>query len=386
MDNKNLKNYKKILILATRADIGGVQIFIRDLAKELRNRNISITIGFGEGDFLPEELDRLNIGWHRFKYLKRSHNPFTNLKFLGEFKKYLKENNFSTIHINSSNALLSAIAAKKLNKNIKTIFTVHGLSLLDENYRHLSFLKLIYKIYFKHLFKYINKLIFVSQHNLTTAQEHKLCQNGTVIQNGIDQENINFIDKPKTREIIAGSIDSNIDWDNSFILGSIGRLSYQKNYEFLINTFPDALKLNPYFKLIIVGDGPDKNKLKKLINDNNLKNNIFLTGPIPNASKLIKAFDLFVLPSRYEGLPITLIETITAGLPIIASNVGGNTEVLNNSEEQLYELDNQSEFLKKLKNLSENNELQEKIITQNKFHSQNFSIEKMTDEYLRLYK
>ncbi|MEA3449552.1 MAG: glycosyltransferase [Patescibacteria group bacterium] len=381
----NITN-KKILILATKGDIGGVQIFIRDLAKELKNRNIDITVAFGEGDFLLFELNRFNIPYHHFKCLRRTHNPFINFKFLFELKKYLKKNNFTTLHINSSNALFGALTAKRLSKNIKTIFTVHGLSLLDESYQRLSILKLIYKNYFKFLFRFIDKLVFVSQHNLDTALKHKLCSTGITIHNGIDQANINFLEKSRARKIIPGTVDDDINWNDSIILGSIGRLSYQKNYEFIISIFPDIIKINSKFKLIIIGAGPDYKKLKKLIKINNLEKSIFLSGAIPNASKLIKAFDIFILPSRYEGLPITLIETITAGLPILASDVGGNTEVLNNSNEQLYKLDNKKKFLEKLKNLTKNSELQNKIIKKNKLHSKNFTLTQMTDKYLKLYK
>jgi glycosyltransferase involved in cell wall biosynthesis len=147
-------------------------------------------------------------------------------------------------------------------------------------------------------------------------------------------------------------------------------LDYSKNYEFLINVFPEILKMKPEAIVIIVGEGPERKKLENLIERTNLKEKIFLIGELKDASKYLKAFDLFVLPSRYEGLSITLIEALFAQIPILASDVGGNEEIV--GKECIFK--NEKEFLEKIKSprLS-------------KTKREIFELENMVKEYLKVY-
>ncbi|MBU0580171.1 MAG: glycosyltransferase, partial [Candidatus Margulisbacteria bacterium] len=176
-----------------------------------------------------------------------------------------------------------------------------------------------------------------------------------------------------------------IDLKNKFIIGSIGRLDYAKNYEFLINVFPEILKIKNNAICLIIGEGMEREKYQKLIKKLNLENKIFLIGEIKNAAQYIKGFDLFILPSRYEGLSITLIEALFAGVPILTTNVGGNAEIVVHSPQQLYELNDQSSFLEKFKNLVSNSQLCREIAEQNKISGQQFLLKNTADNYLKIY-
>ena len=383
------KNQKNIFLLCTRADTGGVQVFVRDLARDLKSRNILVTVGFGpKGDYLASELQKLNIPYVRFKHLKRSHNPLTNLVFISEFKHFLNKNNFTTIHINSSNALTAAAAAKKSKARPQTIFTVHGLSLLDENYKKANQLKSFYLFYFKFFLKFVDKLIFISQENQKQAKNLKLSQENHIIHNGLEPSAIGMLSHHEAQGQLSSAANPklHLNWIDSFAIGSVGRLSYQKNYDFLVNIFPKILRLIPNAKLIIIGEGEGRVKLEEMIKARKLEKSIFLAGNIANAAKYLPAFDLFILPSRYEGLPLTLIEALFAGLPMLISKVGGNAEILNNSADQLYKLNDKNDFLNKFKNLAEHKMHCDYLSQQNKEHSSNFLLSKMTDQYLRLYK
>ena len=81
-------------------------------------------------------------------------------------------------------------------------------------------------------------------------------------------------------------------------------------------------------QLIIIGDGQLRPKLEAQIKKFNLENQITFTGSIPNASQYLKAFDLFVLPSRKEGLPYAIMEAQAAQIPIVATKVGGTPEII----------------------------------------------------------
>jgi glycosyltransferase involved in cell wall biosynthesis len=378
---------EKILIIITKGEIGGAQVSVLNLAQELKSRGADITLGFGQGNFLSNELKNSAIPFVQFKQLKRTHNPLSNLLFILEIKRYLNENHFTVIHINSSNALLAGLGAKLSRTKAKTVFTFRGLSLLDKNYQKNRLLKFFYYTYFKLLLYFIDEPVFVCQQNLSTALKIKIVKKGTVIYNGLNPQRLNFLNKESARQNLLSSIQiTNFKLQiSNFIIGSIGRLCYAKNYEFLINIFPQILKIKKDAVCLIMGQGENEKKYRKLIARLNLSDKIFLLGEIPKAYRYLKAFDLFVLPSRYEGLSITLIEALMAGVPILTTKVGGNPELLNNSPYQLYELDNEKDFLDKLKRIIDDENLRQRLKEDNKQLASKFNLDKTVNKYLAIY-
>jgi glycosyltransferase involved in cell wall biosynthesis len=358
----------KILICITHGNIGGATNFVLWLAKRLKENGIEVKVGFGEGEYLKEKLEKEKIEFVNFKWLKRTHNPLSNLFFIFEIKKFLDKEKFDVCHFNSTNALFGAVGAKISKSKPKTVFTIHGLSILDPNYKKNFWLKPIYWLIFKFLLSFVDAPVFVSNKNLEDAKKLKLVKDGIVIYNGIPEPE--FLEREITRRFFGEKIK--IDLKEKFLIGSIGRLDYQKNYEFLIKVFPEILKIKPEAIAIIVGEGPERKKLENLIERANLKEKIFLIGELKDASKYLKAFDLFVLPSRYEGLSITLIEALFAQIPILASDVGGNEEIV--GESYVFNLSNKEDFLEKFQKLE---------IPKTK--REVFTIEKMIKEYLNLF-
>jgi glycosyltransferase involved in cell wall biosynthesis len=357
----------KILIVITHGKIGGATNFVFWLAKGLKEKNINVKVGFGEGEYLKEKLKKENIDYVNFKWLKRTHNPLANLFFIFEIKNFLKKEKFDVVHFNSTNALFGAIGTK-LTKT-KTVFTFHGLSILDPYYKKHIFLKPIYWIIFKFLLLFIDAPIFVSRNNLEYAQKIKLTKKGVVIYNGIPEPG--FFDREKAINFFEEKLK--IDLKDRFIIGSIGRLDYQKNYEFLISIFHKILKITEKAICLIIGDGPERKNLENLIKNLNLEDRIFLLGEIKNANQYLKSFDLFILPSRYEGLSITLIEALFAEIPIIASDVGGNKEII--GKENVFKLNDEKELLEKILNSK----------PADKSLKENFKIETTINNYLEVY-
>jgi len=361
----------KILICITHGNVGGATNSVFWLAKGLKENGIEVKVGFGEGKYLKEKLEKEKIEFVNFKWLKRTHNPLSNLFFIFEIKKFLDKEKFDVCHFNSTNALFGAISAKISKSKPKTIFTIHGLSILDPNYKKNFWLKPIYWLIFKFLLSFVDMPVFVSSKNLEDAKKLKLVKNGVVIYNGIPEPE--FLEREIARKFFEEKIE--VDLKNKFLIGSIGRLNYQKNYEFLINVFPEILKIKPEAIAIIIGEGQDRKKLRKFIEKLNLKDKNFLIGEIKDASKYLKAFDLFVLPSRYEGLSITLIEALFAQIPILASDVGGNREIV--GEDFVFELNNKNDFLSKFKMLLQSSQ---EISRKNEF-----SLSTMISSYLQLF-
>lgn len=343
---------KKILIVITKGAIGGAQKVALDLAKESKRQGNQVTVGIGEGRYLRDKLGEIGIPVIDLRWLKRTADPVSNIFFVFEMKKLLDREAFDIVHFHSSNALAGSIGAKLSKTKPRTLFTFHGLSMLDPNYETNLFARTIYRLYFKFFLRFIDEKIFVCDYNLDVARKIKLVDEGLVARNTLDPAEADFRPREEARVIIGQKCG--FDPEGKSIIGSIGRLAYPKNYEFLISAFPAILENIPQAVGVIIGEGPERQKYERLIIKNRLEGKFFLFGEKAEAGRLIKGFDLFVLPSKYEGLSMTLLEAKQAGVRILASDVGGSKEIL--SPGQLYELDNREEFLKKALNKPDGND------------------------------
>ena len=167
------------------------------------------------------------------------------------------------------------------------------------------------------------------------------------------------------------------------ILLSAGRLVPWKGFEGLIKIMPDLLNENIRFKLVIVGSGPEKEKLENLISELNLKNYVFLVGQIEHSEMLyyFKAADLFILNTNYEGLPHILLEAMQYNLPIITTPIGGNPEIIKNNDNGLFvEYNNKSELKKAIWNLWQDKESQKKFTENSRKVLEKFSFEEMINK------
>lgn len=360
----------KILLVITKAEIGGAQTFILTLARGLKAAKQEVVVAAGEGDFLPTELAKSGIDFIRLKSLKRSYNPLQIFSFIKELSQILTQGDFQTIHFNSTNTLPGAMAAKLAKKKVRTIFTIHGLSVLDPNYQAPWLIKILFKIYFKFFLGFIDRSVFVSRYNLEEAKKQGITAQGVVIYNGLDLSDDYFLSREEARQELSSLIKQEIK-EHDYIIGSVGRLAVQKNYDFLIPLWPEIINILPNARLIIIGEGPEREKLEELIKSANSAEDILLPGETAQASRLLKGFDLFLLPSIYEGLSISLIEAVFAGVNILASDVGGNSEVV--GLENCFQL-NEANFLDRLKNLRNADE-----------RSNIFTAQEMVAKYLKEY-
>ena len=111
---------------------------------------------------------------------------------------------------------------------------------------------------------------------------------------------------------------------HDLVIGFVGRLVPQKGPELLLRALPLVLHRRPQVKLLIVGDGPVGPGMRREVEQQGLASRVLLLGD-QLAAPLMPAFDIFCLPSRYEGMPYVLLEALAAGLPLVASRVGGVT-------------------------------------------------------------
>jgi glycosyltransferase involved in cell wall biosynthesis len=164
----------------------------------------------------------------------------------------------------------------------------------------------------------------VAVSNLTknkAMQEGILAGKIEVISNGIVPVNVGSMDRGEIRKQMGVGTDD-------ILLLSVGRLVYQKAHEYLISAMSDVLKQVSNVKVAICGDGVLRQNLEMQIQSLRLEEQIKLLGMQSDVTKYLAAADVFVLPSRWEGLPIALLEAMSAGLPVIATRVEGVDEVV----------------------------------------------------------
>ncbi len=379
---------KNILIIVTKGEVGGAQKMVSELAHGLRGKGHTVTIGIGIDGPVARQLAADGFRIVRFAHLNHSRNPFTNLRFVFEMWGLVNKEKFDAVQINSSNALFGAIGAKLSRHRPRTIFTFHGLSFLDPGHRtflssglyRLPF-RLFYTALFRILLMFVDEKVFVSGENMHTARSLGLVTRGNIIPNGVNAAALHFLPGGDARKRLEELCEA--DFKGSFLLGSIGRLAYPKNYEFLIEHFADIRAALPGTRLALVGDGPLRAKYEELIRAHNLEHDVFLVGERMDAASLLKGFDAFVLPSLYEGMSLTLIEALQAGRAIIAADVGGNREVLGDAG-FVYPSGNLRGFIKALRSLREDTDLRKRTEARAAERGQEFTSERMVESYARL--
>ena len=136
----------------------------------------------------------------------------------------------------------------------------------------------------------------------------------TVIRNAVDAEKYRF--SPAVREDVRKEFGIE---DHDFVIGHVGRIDEVKNHRFLLEVYKEVLQTKDA-KLLLVGRGDLKEALEKTVKEEGLQDKVIFTGLRNDVEKLLQAMDVFVFPSLYEGLPMSLIEAQAAGLPCVISD------------------------------------------------------------------
>ncbi|QDY44832.1 glycosyltransferase family 1 protein [Planococcus glaciei] len=145
-----------------------------------------------------------------------------------------------------------------------------------------------------------------------------------VLNNAIDTNKFLFSTSSREEKRLE------LQLENKFVIGHVGRMYPEKNHFFLIDIFDSIYKQNNNTVLLLIGDGKLRSQLEKKVMELNLSENVIFTGIRNDIPELMQAMDLFLFPSLYEGLPVTLIEAQASGLPCVVSNtVTEETKITN---------------------------------------------------------
>lgn len=174
---------------------------------------------------------------------------------------------------------------------------------------------------------------------------------------------------------------------SDLILGIVARLYPEKNHRCLLSAFSYVVKEIPNVKLIIVGDGEMKGELEKLTLDLKLDKNVIFLGNREDVPEILSIFDIFILPSLREGLPLSLIEAMAMAKPIVATNVGGNHELVRDSVNGLLVPSGDSKSLSTaiVSLLRDKKRMQIMGEAGRRFFEQNYTLDRMVKNYEDIY-
>ncbi len=151
----------------------------------------------------------------------------------------------------------------------------------------------------------------------------RLSRRAITIYNAIDIERFRNVDYDRGKIRLELGVA-----EDAYLVGSVGRLTRQKGYDILLEAATIASKIISPLKIVIIGDGEDSSILRQKVVDWHIENRVTFTGLRSDVDNVLRAFDLFVCSSRWEGLSTVLMEAMAAGIPIVATDIPGNRELL----------------------------------------------------------
>lgn len=321
---------KKILYIITKSNFGGAQRYVYELATNLPQDTFDVTVAFGGNGLLKQKLEEAGIKTRTIHSFERDINFTKEFKSLFELYSLIKEVNPDIVHLNSSKAGGTGALVSRFLGVKKIIFTAHGWAFWEDR----SFLWRSIVWFFSWLTALLaHTIIVVSKYEYTRtplpfAKKKLVCIHTAVPE-------IIF----KERDVARSTLFSNekcAQHKNDLWVVSTSEHNHNKNILSAIRAV-EACNAKNEQKIFftIMSDGELRTSLEEYVNTHGLQETVAFVGYVDNARSYLKAFDIFILPSRKEGMPYGLLEAGAAGLSSIASRVGGIPEIITHEKNGL---------------------------------------------------
>lgn len=346
--------------------MGGAQIHVRDVATHLKSRGYDVHLITGGKVNVHNSHE--NIAIHTVRHLVRELNPFSDLKAFFEMRKLLKIIGPDLVATHSSKAgIIGRLAATSLH--IPVIFTAHGWSFTD-GVRTPK--KIIYRLVEKIAGYFSSGVIAVSEYDRGLALSHNVISEDKIIciQNGVHD----VIEPQRTKEETE-----------EIRLIMIARFAHPKMQLQLLESLANLKHIG--WTMQFVGDGPEKGKAEQYAIENGFIHKVHFEGWRQDIDELLAKSHIFILISKYEGLPLSILEAMRAGLPIIATDVGGVKEAVTAENGILVPVDDSQALTNALERLMGDPDLQNRMgLKGRKLFEEKFTFSKMMEETLAYYK
>lgn len=341
----------RIFQIITVSEYGGAQTIVANLVKNLSQEHELFILYGGDG----EAWDKLGDGFKRVKLNNhRKEVSYKDVALLLKLFYYRIKYKPDVVHLHSSK--MGALGRLAFDSK-KIVYTVHGFDSIRTAFR--KFLK-IEKLLKSRAFR----IIGVSQYDVDQMKGENICKNVERIYNGVTDHYMEHLD---IKDQITADLEK-IKEKYPKVVMCISRISKQKKFDL----FLDIANQMPQHAFVWIGNKE---------NMSGLPSNVFCLGEAHSAYFYLKYADLFVLPSNYEGLPMSLLEALALKIPVVASSVGGITEVLDGRNG--FAVDNDvSLFTEKIEYILSNKNIQQSMSQYaRESYLANFTIEKMVDSY-----
>lgn len=376
----------KVLYIITKSNYGGAQRYVFDLATHLPKDTFSAVVALGgtgepgaKTGMLVRKLEENGIRTILVKHFMRDMSLTRDIGVFFELLSIIRRERPDVLHVTSSKAGGIGALIGRMTRVPKIIFTSHGLA-FDESWRPLWQRVLIWLATWWTMIL-STKTIQITRDTATRASRMPFLKNKVVlIHNGREAPLLLPKDDARKRlcdrEHVCGEC-----W-----IGTIAELTPNKNLHTLIEATALIHTKGVRPHVWIISDGEERGRLEKQVRDLSLENYVHMPGYVEDASTLLKAFDIFTLPSKKEGLPYVLLEAGHASLPVVTSDIPGIQDIITNDRTGLMIETNSKKLADALEILISDKPLREKLGNALHRHvTEMFTIDRMVSLTSELY-
>lgn len=356
----------RILFILTRGDaVGGASIHVRDMARRLIDDGHQALILVGQGQEVPDALQAAEVPYCQINSMDRSVHPWNDLKALVKILAEIRQFKPDIVSCHTAKAGALGRVAARLTR-VRSIYSPHCWSFVDDFPKAKLYLWLERVLAFT-----TDRLVAVSHYEREQGIAAGACKesNSLTIHNGMPD-----LEAPRAEPDRSPPT-----------LMMVARFDTQKDHSTLIRALHHLLGLE--WQLQLIGDGPLKAAIEKEVAELGMRERVQFVGYSNAVHQQLQAVQIFVLSTHWESFPRSILEAMRAGLPIVASDIGGCCEsVQSGSNGFIVEPSNAEALSEKLKQLIESPDLRRTMGASSRQHYESqFTFERMFEDYKHLY-
>ena len=320
MDRSDLP--MRVLLAITRLELGGAQRVALHTAAHLDRRDFSVALAWGPGDYLDRELSEIaSLERYPVPTLVRPVAPISDFRAFTALRRAMRSFKPDVVHTHSSKAGILGRFAARLEKVPVVVHTVHGFGFTP---LQSATQRLIFRSVERMMARWTDHFVLVAESDLKRGVEMGLFppERATVIRAAVDLERYRSGgDGTETRRRLDLSPDVPV-------VTQIGNFKAQKAPFDFVKMAAAVHGRNPEAQFVMVGDGPLRAEAEELARSLDIADSMRFCGWWDDVPGLLAATDVSVLTSRHEGLPCSVVESLAAGVPVVATAVDGTVEVV----------------------------------------------------------